>query len=265
MESVGERFGMLEVLREQANLAQVRGDCAGASSLLEQALALAISIGDTHDAAWCKMELGWNATLQGNAAKAEALLHESLAVQRQLADTNCTAISVGYLGMSALEREDVATAHDLLEQSLAGFEEVAARASITRTVSWLGAAHLVDGNVADAEADYLKSLRIERGLPNRQRTAALLEGLAAVAFRRGQLDRSAQLLGAAASVLGDLAPSPLPPRLAAQREHVPNQVRQALGEEAWTAAHASGQALSREEAIALALGEEKAAGTEIDG
>jgi hypothetical protein len=107
--------------------------------------------------------------------------------------------------------------------------------------------------VVGAEDAYRKSLRIEHRLANRQRSAACLQGLAEVALARGQPERTARLLGAAAQALGNLPPVPLPPRLAAQRERIALDVRQALGEEAWAAAYAAGQALTLDEAIAFAL------------
>jgi hypothetical protein len=53
--------------------------------------------------------------------------------------------------------------------------------------------------------------------------------------------------------LGKLPPSPLPPRLAAQREHVELAARQALGEDAWAVAYVARRSLTLEEAIAEAL------------
>jgi predicted ATPase/class 3 adenylate cyclase len=249
LREVGDLSKALQVLRAQAELPEVRGDYPAATSLVTQALALAQSLGDTHDVAECKARLGWLALLQGDVAAAEAPIAEALIVQQQLSDTNCSAISLGYLGMLALEQGDAAAAQELLEQSLSGFEEIATQPGIARTLIRLGAARFALGNIQGAEDAYVKSLHIERGLANRQRTAACLQGLAEVALARGEPERTAWLLGAAAQVLGEMRPVPLPPRLAAQSERVAIAARQALGEEAWAAAYAAAQALPLEEAV----------------
>jgi predicted ATPase/class 3 adenylate cyclase len=253
LREVGDLSTVLQVLRAQAELPEVRGDYLAATSLLTQALALAQSLGDTHDIAECRARLGWFALLQGDVAAAEPPINEALAVQKQLSDTNCSAISLGYLGLLALEQGDPAAAQELLEQSLSGFEEIATQPGIARTLVRLGAARFALGDIQDAEDAYLKGLQIEGVLANRQRTAACLQGLAEVALARGEPEWTARLLGAAAQVLGDLPPTPLPPRLAAQRERVAIDARQALGEEAWMVAYEVGRVLSLDEAVAEAL------------
>jgi tetratricopeptide (TPR) repeat protein len=257
LQEVGDRPKTLQVLRAQAELPEVRGDYPAATRLVKQALALAQRLGDTHDVAECTARLGWLALLQGDAAAAEAPIAEALIVQQQLRDTNCSAISLGYLGMRALELGDAAAAQELLEQSLSGFEEIATQPGIARTLIRLGATRLALGNLQGAVDAYLKSLQIERGLANRQRTAACLQGLAEVALARGEPERTARLLGAATQVLGEAPPAPLPPRLAAQQERVAVDAQQLLGQEAWAAAYVAGQALSPEEAIVRAVEAER--------
>src|SRR5262249_13454854 len=100
---------------------------------------------------------------------------------------------------------------------------------------------------------YMAALRIGHQVTGRQCAAACLEGLADVALARGDPERTAWLLGAAANVLGELPSTPRPPRLAAQREQVARDVQQLLGQAAWAAAYAAGQALSPEEAFATVV------------
>jgi predicted ATPase/class 3 adenylate cyclase len=256
LEAAGNRPGVLYVLEAQVQLAEGRGDFPAASKLLEQALALAEVLGDAHMIAMCKMELGEHALLRGDDAVAASLLHEALTIQQDLNDTNCSSISLRELGALALERGDSTAAQELLEQSLAGFEELSSQASIARTLVWLGLARFAASDIEGAESTYLASLHVERLLANRQGTATCFEGLAEVALARGQPARAVRLLGAAAQVLGELPPAPLPPTLAARRERVALDARQALGEEAWAVAYEAGQALSLEEAVAEVMGKE---------
>jgi predicted ATPase/transcriptional regulator with XRE-family HTH domain len=254
LQDADDKSEVLGVLRGLAELEYIRGDYPAAERILEQALALAQSLGNTHDIALCKARLGWYALLRGELTAAQALLHDALTVQQQLSDRHGSAISLGYLGMLALERGDAVEAHALFDQSLVLFEQLVRNPRIGSMLARLGQARFSAGDLRGAEEAYLASLRVERPFANQQRTAACFEGLAEVALARGQPERTAQLLGAAVQALGKLPPSPLPPRVAAQREHVALAARQALGEDAWAAAYAAWQPLALDEAIAKELG-----------
>jgi hypothetical protein len=120
---------------------------------------------------------------------------------------------------------------------------------------YLGLARFAAGDITGAQDAYGNYLQLERGLANRQRTAACLEGLAAVALACAEPERAARLLGAAAQMVAsvEVAPYPLPPRLHAEREQIAARAQQALGEEAWEAAFTAGEALSPDDALAEAL------------
>jgi predicted ATPase/class 3 adenylate cyclase len=258
-QQVGDHKGVLDVLKNQTNLPYVRGDYQAAWRLDKEALALAESLGDAHDIAICKTSLGELALLEGHDDEAEALLQDALAVQEQLHDSNCSAMSLRILGILALERADVAIAQARLEQSLALFAKIAKQVSIPWTQICLGLTQFATDNIQNAEAAYLTSLRIaqrlERGLWARLSVAAGLEAMAEIAIARRHPERAARLLGAAAQTLASLAavPPPLPPRLRAEREQAIARARLALGDAAWTAAFAAGEALSLDEALTEAL------------
>jgi hypothetical protein len=77
---------------------------------------------------------------------------------------------------------------------------------------------------------------------------------AAAAGKGAQAERAARLLGAAAA-LSEAIGAPQVLRGQEETERTVAPARAALGEEAWAAAFAAGQALSLEEAIAEALKE----------
>jgi predicted ATPase/class 3 adenylate cyclase len=251
-QATGDQVRLLSTLQGTADLAEARGDYAASQRLWQQALTLAQRLGDTHAIARCQMSLGWHALLRGEAGAAEATLQEALAVQRQLGDTNCSAHSLCDLGVLALERGNVPAALGLLDQSLVLFQEIVRNPGVARTLAYLGLAYCTTGDVQQAADAYLAGLRIDRMLANRRRAAGCLDGLAEVALVAGEPERAARLLGAASGVRGVLPPLPLPPALTAKHERVLLDVRQALGEDAWAAAYAAGQALTLEQAIAEA-------------
>jgi tetratricopeptide (TPR) repeat protein len=252
---VGDEGRVVDLLLVQDRLAFARGDYLGSSRFLERALEHLEMLDDPHITAQCKRDLGWCRLILGDRAAAEALIQEALIVHQQMSDTNCTAFAVGYLGMAALDHSAIDVAQPLLAQSLSLFEEVARKPLVSAAWIRLGMGYFSAGKLQEAEEAYRESLRLERGLGNKQRTAAGLEALAEVALARDQPERSAKLLGAAAQALHAVgaAPSPLPPRLRAQREQVAARAKEALGKGAWEAAFAAGEALSLEEALAEVL------------
>jgi tetratricopeptide (TPR) repeat protein len=252
----GDRTAVESALRFQSNLPIVRGDYSAAKKLLEEALAISASDGNVHDIAWCKAHLGWMALLEGHNASAEVLLEEALVVQQRLGDTNCTAISQGYLGMLALERGDMAGALERLLESLALYTQVGKLAGIGETHVQLGHAHLAGGSLREAEASYIAGLHMEYRLGNKQRAAAGLEGMAKISLAQGSPEQAAWLMGAAFQALASVgaAPLPLPPGLRSEHERVAARTREALGEDAFSAAFAKGKALPLDEALAEVFG-----------
>jgi hypothetical protein len=101
---------------------------------------------------------------------------------------------------------------------------------------------------------YLReSLAMAFGLADKVNSAYCMQGLAAVAGARGEPRRVARLLGAsealleaAGLVLYAYARNELHQRAA-------SAARDLLGDQAWTAAHDEGRAMSFEEAVAYAL------------
>ena len=104
---------------------------------------------------------------------------------------------------------------------------------------------------------YRASLRIERALANRQRTAVWLEGLAEVAAAVGQPEQAAWLFGAASGVPGGDTDRSAAPSLAARRERVAANARQTLDEAEWAVVFATGRAMTMEEAVAAAREERR--------
>jgi hypothetical protein len=90
------------------------------------------------------------------------------------------------------------------------------------------------------------------GLGDKRSSAGALEGLAAAAGGQEEWERATQLLGAAAA-LREAIGAPPTPRERCRVERSVAAARAALGEEAFAAAWAAGQALTWEDAVALAL------------
>jgi hypothetical protein len=97
-------------------------------------------------------------------------------------------------------------------------------------------------------------LALARELADPRRIANTLEYLVNVVAAAGHGEQAARLFGTATALREAIgAPRPSVERTLTEQEVA--TARQALGEEAWAAAFAAGQAMTLDEAIAQALGE----------
>jgi predicted ATPase len=116
----------------------------------------------------------------------------------------------------------------------------------------LGLAALLTDDTDSARDGFREELTLCRDLVVRPFVAEGLQGLAAVAVVRGDLDRAARLVGAAAAHRYGLPEDPVDARLEATFFE---PARTLYGADAWNAAGREGGALSFEHAIAYALDE----------
>ena len=147
---------------------------------------------------------------------------------------------------------DYRVARALCEQSLAIRRELGDRRGIATSLHDLGMVAYERGDYRAARALYEESLAILRELGYRSRIATALESFARLAAAEAQVGRVARLLGAAES-LREAIGTPLRPTQRADYAHAVAAARAELGEEAFAAAWAEGQAMSVEQAIAYAL------------
>jgi non-specific serine/threonine protein kinase len=191
---------------------------------------------DDVDAAW---ELGQEARERLQA------LGDRLGLLRAL------AVVIGI----ALPRRDWEVARALLEERLAICREVGASEALVHTLGALG--HLVrdQGDYAQARAFYSESLELRRKAGQWVALAQSFEDLAALARRGQQHERAIRLLGAGEAFCETLGARP-PVAIDVEYERTVAEGRAALGEAAFAAAWAEGRAMSLDEAVEYALGEE---------
>ena len=115
----------------------------------------------------------------------------------------------------------------------------------------LASALLRLGRAEEATERFAESLRYAHEIGDAEGVVWGLEGLGAAAAVLGHPRRAARLLGAADAA----QPAPRQPFEARRHEQVVQQLRDELGEPAFSAAWAQGQAMRPEDASAFALGE----------
>jgi len=249
--SVGRSAARAPALRGAGVLALYQGDDARARVLLEESLAQAA--GSAYDRSAALHDLAALALGQCDYERATALFEESLALDREREDAAGIATTLDSLGELAHLRGDDTRARALCEESLALSRRHGITWSIASALVNLGRVARARGDTGQALALYQESLGLTRTEGDRQWLAATLEGVAAVAATGGQPGRAARLLGAAAAARAAAGtPLWLPDR--ADHDRTMAAARAALGDDAFAAAWAEGQALSPEQAVAEAYG-----------
>lgn len=263
-----------------------------ASQMITEALALSREVGDENLLANCLLSQGEMAMALGDVASARILYDESLALFQKLGDYTLAAIALSHRAYVDVQLGDYPAAHARMQQRLTIMQEQGNMLFTMASLQMLGFVTLLEGHVSEAAALYQEGLALAQEVGNNQYACIYRIGLGEVARLQGDL-RQAQAVFAAslptavkqesltaiahglrnvaciAVAVGDAARAV---RLSAAAErhgiqgmglmHQPAGFAQDLaaaraqvGAAAFEAAWAQGQAMSLEEAIALAVEE----------
>jgi tetratricopeptide (TPR) repeat protein len=232
---------------------------APAREWLEAAAIVARAVGELRTAADALGGLGVLALQQRDLGQAAVWFEESLALARESsASADIVQLVLRHQGWVAYQQGDLARAATCFEE---GYGLVQQMGDLWGQAIWqsnLGELALLTSDLAQAETMGREALKRFLALVASVDIAINLELLAMAAAASEQSKLVATLLGAAATAHA-LVGAPL---TETAREDIDREItaaRAALGEERCAAAFAAGRALSREEAIAEALGEDEAA------
>jgi DNA-binding CsgD family transcriptional regulator len=203
------------------------------------------------------MCLGRLNLFEGNYTTGRELCEEALGLARPLGDVWVIWLTLHALGLAALAHGDLATARALSVESLNLQGSSLMR---TGTLYILGQVATADGKYMEARQYLFQALALLEGIDDPVTTTQVLEALAHLASRLGQLDLALRLAGAAGVARDTLVGAVS--RSLAMRSHFPlsrdvpdrwlvplrKTVRADDAERWW----AEGRALSLTEAIALA-------------
>ncbi len=257
---LGDKQGLVRALHWHGHTSAQQGELEDARISAEESIALGRDIGDISNvAASMESVLGYIAFCQGDYAAAQALGEEGLRLYREVDDKPGIALVLGSLGTLAYLQGQFEQAKPLLEERLQIWREFGSQHFVAWSLYALGYLALRQNNVQHAIVLFVEALTLFHALNERHGMARCLAGLAEVAQARGQLERAARLLAATQLLLEangrlveytkwDSADSYSITSQAEFERHVA-AVRAALGEAAFDAAWAAGQALTLDQAV----------------
>ena len=249
-----DRRAVARALADLGGVRRDRGDGTGAVAVLEESLALYRDLGDRSGVAHALVNLGGAIYFAGDPGRAAPLLAESVALRRALGDEAGLVYSLRMLGLLLAERGLHERATAAVEESLGLGRRIGDNGGIGAALNLLGHIMRERGELDRAGALLHEALRFGGGVV-RIGLAYTIEGLAGVEAARGRMERAARLLGAAA-VFRAGADAPPQSFLTRHRDTDRAAIRDALGEEAFAAAWASGRCMPTDRIVAFALGEE---------
>jgi len=216
----------------------------------DESLAIARALDDAARIEWALRVLTFG---EKDLGRRLTLLVEAEALTRELGDDGGLAWVLHMVGLTAAERDDLAEARTRLEESLALNRRLGRTFETANSLGDLGFVAVSDARFPQARDLLREALQTALDIGAVEIAATCLGWIAAVALAYEDAARAARLLGAAARVFDETG-SVLEAVYGPLWERTHADARRALGngfESEW----ATGQALTLEEAAALALGE----------
>jgi non-specific serine/threonine protein kinase len=228
-------------------------DYSAAQSFLEENLAIARELNDTHLIATAIYGLGVVARFRGNSKRAEELLHESLNSFRQLGDRVGIYISLYNLAEAATTRGDLEQAEALHMESLALKRVQNDEWSVANSLLSLATIARLQNKTPRAIELAQESLALFQKIGDTANIAFLLREFSMIATGQGQSQLAVQLHAAADAVLETLG-YPTTHAFRAEDSNPLSIVRERMGETRFSTAWETGRALTLEQAIEQARG-----------
>jgi tetratricopeptide (TPR) repeat protein len=249
---LGDRWGMVQALELLASVELLQGRYGQATQRLEEALRCAWELRMASELGMLLCLLAYMAVLDGDLVLAEARFGPALAAAQEVGLATEAAFARAGLGLVAQRRGDLERARQQRELALALLRRRSGRHPLgIFLLHRLGMVAQQQGDLEHAAAMNREVVEQARAHGGPLLLAVALEGLAGIGCAAGDPELAAVLLGVAAAVRR-VAGVPLAPGQRVEVDRVARAARQALGEDRFTATFASGEALSMEEAVAVA-------------
>ena len=246
----GDGYWTAVALNLLSEIALHTGRTDEAEASADEALSIAHAADDGWNEGYALGTQGAIAARQGKLREAEQLATASLSVMRRIDQQWGAARALLGLGDLARFRNHPGEAHGWYVEALAILREIGARPEIARCLAGLGRVAMDLGATEQARRHLTRSLRLSHATGARISVARGLEAFAALAGHESRPELAVQLAAAAAALRETAGLPPLP---GARTEGYLAPARLLLGDAAVARLWASGQALTSEAAVALAL------------
>jgi predicted ATPase/class 3 adenylate cyclase len=247
----GPSAARAKALNGAAELAAVSGDTTTMGLRAKEALALHRRLGDPRGAAESLQQLGYATGERGDWARAQQLLEESVRLFRDLGDEQYALWTIRTLAWTYAESGDLDRARALYEDDLRRARALGSKsleAALLGSLAWLAVG---EGRVQDALPLLKQSLRIRRDLGDRNEIALSLCGIARAITALGRLGMAVRLISCFEALRESIGGGEA--WVARMNEETLATIRTQLEEAALAEAWEQGQALTIDEAVALAL------------
>jgi tetratricopeptide (TPR) repeat protein len=238
-----------------ALMSRQSGDAETARLRAEEALALHRELGNAWGTANAGVMLGLAVADEGDFSRARQLFDDSAQLFRDAGDEDNALFATRSLGWMYEELGDSERARAVHEDNLGRARALANKGIEGQTLGALAYAALEQGRARDAVSMLKDVLRIDRDRGNSLQTALDLSRFARALALAGGADAEAARLLSSAEALRDEIGAGVPPWLAEVNEEALTAIRTQLDEAAFAEAWEQGQALTADEAVALALDE----------
>lgn len=249
---LGDREDIATALTDLADKISFLAEFSRARLLFEEGETLWRALGNKKALAWCLRQSVLWLLVEHDPRDQPTMrrrLNESLALYQQSGDRTGLAFCAWLRGWIALDEGDLVTAQAQLAQSLAIWRETGESWRVVWAHTLLGRVAAGKGDLASARAIHLECLQEASAFTDHFLTAFCLDGLAQVESAEGRYAWAAHIWGAAES---EREQSGVPRALFKIVDYETNiaAVRSHLGELAFAAAWAEGQAMTLAQMLA---------------
>lgn len=224
--------------------------------LFEDVLHLFEECGDRWGMATAYHSLGLIARTQGDLVGARRAFEAALMLFGAIGDQMRASSMVYCLGTVAIREGKYAEARTQIEETLRYYRLARFRFDMDSPLWMLGVLAMREGKYAEAKARYTECLKVDQELGTTNLLPECLIGFAGIAETESHLSRAARLLAAAKGRI-ETRGGYLEEMDRQEQERLENLLCARLGRETFEQAWAEGRALTTEQAIELALGNDE--------
>jgi predicted ATPase len=240
-----------------AAMAFMQGDFEAAERYCAESLEMALRAGDALLEGYSWMSLGLLALSGEDFERAVSCLEKALPLLQRSEELTLFSTTHVWLGTALLAQNDEGRAVSMFEEGLTLARRMGDRTAAYIALYNLAQISLARGDYDSATAIFKEGITLSEQMRDQANLAYFLEGLAVVAGKREEAERSARLSGAAEGLLEAVGAAVYnyyqPDRSLYQR--TVSATRSRLGEEAFEEARERGREMDFEQAVAYALSE----------